>query len=243
MKVLGIIPARYNSSRFPGKPLIDLKGKPMIQRVYEGAKKSTLIDKLIVATDDERILQCVLSFGGEAVMTSEQHTTGTDRCGEVAAQFPEYDVIINIQGDEPLVDFRQLEELIRLFDAPETQIGTLGIRLTEKEDLYNENRIKIVLNHKNQALYFSRSAVPNTAKYKGNAFEEGLFLRHIGLYGFRRTVLKEIIRLETTQLEALESLEQLRWLYYGYTIDVAETTIETPNIDTPEDIKKVLEFL
>lgn len=243
MKVLGVIPARYNSSRFPGKPLIDLKGKPMIQHVYEGAKKSTLIDRLIVATDDERIFQCVNSFGGEVVMTSAYHTTGTDRCGEVAAQFPEYDVIINIQGDEPLVDFRQLEELIRLFEDVDTQIGTLGIQLTDEEDLYNENRIKIVLNHKNQALYFSRSAVPNTAKYKGDAFQEGLFLRHIGLYGFKKTVLQEIIRLKITQLETLESLEQLRWLYYGYTIDVAKTTIETPNIDTPEDIEKVLGFL
>ncbi len=243
MKVLGIIPARYSSSRFPGKPLIDLKGKSMIQRVYEGTAKSSLIDKLIVATDDERIYDHVKSFGGNVMMTSADHTTGTDRCGEVAHQFPDYDVIINIQGDEPLVDYRQLEELIQLFENPLTQIGTLGIQLTDKNDLTNENRIKIVLNHKNQALYFSRSAIPNNQKYKGNAFSEGLFLRHIGLYGFRRDVLMELINLKITSLETIESLEQLRWLYYGYTINVAKTTIETPNIDSPEDIELVLKFI
>lgn len=243
MKVLGIIPARYGSSRFPGKPLIDLKGKSMIQRVYEGVLKSTLIDKLIVATDDERIYNHVQEFGGEVMMTSNAHTTGTDRCGEIAEKFPEHDVIINIQGDEPLVDYRQLEELIRLFTNESTQIGTLGIQLVEREDLTNENRIKIVLNHENKALYFSRSAIPNTQKYKGKALEEGLFLRHIGLYGFRREVLMKIIHLPITSLETLESLEQLRWLYYGYSISVAITTIETPNVDVPEDVEKVMRYL
>jgi 3-deoxy-manno-octulosonate cytidylyltransferase (CMP-KDO synthetase) len=243
VKVLGIIPARYSSSRFPGKPLIDLKGKSMIQRVYEGTAKSSLIDQLIVATDDERIYDHVKSFGGKVMMTSSDHTTGTDRCGEVAHQFPDYDVIINIQGDEPLVDYHQLEELIQLFENPNTQIGTLGIQLTDKADLTNENRIKIVLNHKNQALYFSRSAIPNNQKYKGNAFLEGLFLRHIGLYGFRRDILMELINLKITSLETIESLEQLRWLYYGYIINVAKTTIETPNIDSPEDIELVLKFI
>lgn len=243
MKVLGIIPARYDSSRFPGKPLIDLKGKSMIQRVYEGVLKSTLIDKLIVATDDKRIYDHVQEFGGEVMMTSKKHTTGTDRCGEVSKLFPDFDVVINIQGDEPLVDYRQLEELINLFKKSETQIGTLGIRLTDSEDLKNENRVKLVLNHQNNALYFSRSEIPNTIKYKKNALEESAYLRHIGLYGFRRTILMEIICLGITKLETLESLEQLRWLYYGYTIKVAETTIETPNIDTPEDVEKVLAYL
>lgn len=243
MKVLGVIPARYNSSRFLGKPLIDLKGKSMIQRVYEGVSKSSLIDKVIVATDDERIFQHVQSFGGMVMMTSSEHTTGTDRCGEVAEKFPEYDVVINIQGDEPLVDYRQLEELIHLFDTEQTQIGTLGIILNSVNELNNENRIKIVLNHQNQALYFSRSAIPNTAKYKADALGEGHFLRHIGLYGFRRNVLMEVIKLPITMLETLESLEQLRWLYYGYTINVAQTTIETPNIDTPEDVENVMRLL
>lgn len=243
MKVLGVIPARYNSSRFPGKPLIDLKGKSMIQRVYEGASKSSLIDQLVVATDDQRIFEHVRSFGGEVMMTSDLHTTGTDRCGEVAQKYPLHDIVINIQGDEPLVDYRQLEELINLFQDTQTQIGTLGIPLTDKEDLHNENRIKIVLNHQNKALYFSRSAIPNTQKYKHDALEEGLFLRHIGLYGFRRDILMEVVQLELTKLETLESLEQLRWLYYGYSINVAKTNIETPNIDTPEDIEKVLAYL
>src|SRR5690554_5701403 len=168
----------------------------MIQRVYEGAVKSSLIHKLIVATDDKRIYDHVINFGGEVMMTSTEHTTGTDRCGEVANKYPEYDVIINIQGDEPLVDYRQLEQLIQLFENSHTQIGTLGIQLTDESDLSNENRIKIVLNRQNQALYFSRSAIPNAQKYKGNAFVEGLFLRHIGLYGFRRDVLMELIHLD-----------------------------------------------
>lgn len=243
MKVLGVIPARYSSSRFPGKPLIDLKGKSMIQRVYEGAKKSTLIDKLVVATDDERILNHVKAFGGEVVMTSEMHTTGTDRCGEVAKLYPDFDVVINIQGDEPLVDYRQLEDLIRLFENDNTQIATLGITLNALEDLANENRIKMVLNHQNEALYFSRSSIPNTQKYKADAFAEKVFIRHIGLYGFRANILNEIIQLPITTLETLESLEQLRWLFYGYKIKVAMTTIETPNIDTPEDVDQVLKFI
>lgn len=215
----------------------------MIQRVYEGVKKSSLIDKVIVATDDKRISDHVQAFGGTAIMTSAEHTTGTDRCGEVAEKLPDYDVIINIQGDEPLVSYRQLEELIRLFDNEKTQIGTLGIKLNAAEELTNENRIKMVLNNQNQALYFSRSAIPNTAKYKTDALAEGHFLRHIGLYGFRRNVLMEVIKLPITSLETLESLEQLRWLYYGYTINVAQTIIETPNIDIPEDVENVMRLL
>lgn len=243
MKVLGIIPARYDSSRFPGKPLIDLAGKTMIQRVYEGVQKSTLIDKVIVATDDERIFQHVKSFGGLVEMTSLGHTTGTDRCGEVAAKYPDYEVVINIQGDEPLVDYRQLEGLIRLFEENDTQIGTLGIQLLDKDELANENRVKLVLNHVNEALYFSRSTIPNTDKYKKDALDEGVFVRHIGLYGFRSTILQELVQLQSTHLEELESLEQLRWLYYGYKIKVALTEIETPNIDVPEDIEKVMKHL
>jgi len=243
VKVLGIIPSRYQSSRFPGKPLVDLLGKSMIQRVYEGVKKSQLIDEVIVATDDQRIFDHVQHFGGKVIMTSATHSTGTDRCGEVSSQFTDYDVVINIQGDEPLVDYRQLEQLIHLFDDPTTQIGTLGIRSVDAATLKNENRIKIVLNHRNEALYFSRSAIPNTQKYKKDALAERVFLRHIGLYAFRRSILEEVTQLAPSHLEDLESLEQLRWLYYGYRIKVAETTIETPNIDTPEDIETVLKKL
>ena len=243
MKVLGIIPARYASSRFPGKPLIDLKGKTMIQRVYEGAKKSTRITEVIVATDDQRIYDEVVRIGGKAMMTNENHPSGTDRCAEVAANFPEMDVVINIQGDEPLVDFRQLDQLIDAFENPKTDIATLGNLTLTHEDVENPNRIKVVVNAKNTALYFSRSAIPNSYHSKGNPLENYPYMRHIGLYAYRSSVLKELTKLEPTSLEKIESLEQLRWLYYGYTIQMVETSIETPNIDVPEDVEKVLAFL
>ena len=243
MKVLGIIPARYGSSRFPGKPLIDLKGKTMIQRVYEGAKKSTLLSDVIVATDDQRIVDEVKRFGGNVLLTKESHPSGTDRCGEIASQYTDIDVIVNIQGDEPLVDYRQLDALISAFDDAQTKIATLGIKDVTLEDINNTNRIKIVVDHIQNALYFSRSAIPNFANSKGNPLEMYPFFRHIGLYAYRASVLKELVELQPTKLETIESLEQLRWLYYGYSIRVVETTIETPNIDVPEDVKKVIEFL
>lgn len=243
MKVLGIIPARYASSRFPGKPLIDLKGKSMIQRVFEGAKKSTRITEVIVATDDQRIFDEVQRFGGKVMMTNENHPSGTDRCAEVASHFPDMDVVINIQGDEPLVDYRQLEQLIDAFIEPKTDIATLGNLSLTQEDVDNPNRIKVVVNAKNSALYFSRSAIPNSYHSKGNPLEKYPYMRHIGLYAYRSTVLQELTKLEPTALEKIESLEQLRWLYHGYSIQLVETTIETPNIDVPEDVEKVLEFL
>jgi 3-deoxy-manno-octulosonate cytidylyltransferase (CMP-KDO synthetase) len=243
MHIVGIIPARFASSRFPGKPLIDLKGKTMIQRVYEGASKSDLIQDLIVATDDERIYNEVKRFGGKVVLTSPNHQTGTDRCAEVVNQLEEADVIINIQGDEPLVDFRQLNQLIEFFKSDEVKIATLASRKITLEDLQNPNRIKVVVDHCHRAVYFSRSAVPNAANLKEDALTFYPYLRHIGLYGFRTDTLKEITQLAPTLLEQTESLEQLRWLYHGYAIHVVETAYETPNIDTPDDIAKVLEFL
>jgi len=243
MKVLGVIPARYASSRFPGKPLIDLAGKTMIQRVYEGTKKSSLISEVIVATDDQRIFDEVIRFGGKAIMTKEAHPSGTDRCAEVALQFPEMDVVINIQGDEPLVDFRQLNQLIEAFSNTETQIATLGNYSLTWEDVENPNRIKVVVNAEGRAMYFSRSAIPNGHHSTGNPLEKYPYMRHIGLYAYRFQVLQELTNLKPTALEKIESLEQLRWLYYGYSIQMVETTIETPNIDVPEDVEKVLEFL
>ncbi len=243
MHVVGIIPARFASSRFPGKPLIDLKGKSMIQRVYEGASKSELISELIVATDDERIHNEVIRFGGKVVMTSPNHQTGTDRCAEVLNQMNNADVVINIQGDEPLVDYRQLNQLIEVFQSDEVKIATLASRKITLEDLQNPNRIKVVVDKNHRAIYFSRSAVPNAVNLKEDALTFYPFLRHIGLYGFRTDVIKEITLLSPTLLEQTESLEQLRWLYYGYSIHVVETAIETPNIDTPEDVIKVLELL
>ena len=243
MKVLAVIPARYASSRFPGKPLIDLKGKTMIRRVYEGVKRSALISDVIVATDDQRIEQEVKSFGGKCMMTSAGHPSGTDRCGEVAAQFSEMDVVINVQGDEPLVDHLQLEQLLHAFNDPETEIATLASRNITLEDLDNPNRIKVVQDGRGNAMYFSRSCIPNHYHSQGNPLENYPYLRHIGLYAYRRATLLKLTNLEATPLERAESLEQLRWLYHGYSIKVVHTEIETPNIDVPEDVDKVLAAL
>ena len=239
MKVLGIIPARYNSSRFPGKPLVDLKGKSMIQRVYEGAKKSNMLDRLIVATDDNRIVDEVIRFGGEVTMTKSTHTSGTERCAEISNKLKEYDIIINIQGDEPLVNSNQLDQLIDVFKDKKIQIATLGIETSEIKEIENSNRIKIVCDVNNNAMYFSRSVIPfNREKHINQNY-----LRHIGLYAYRSNTLQEICEIAPSEIEKTESLEQLRWLYYGYTIYVLETDIETPNIDSPDDLKAVIKLL
>jgi 3-deoxy-manno-octulosonate cytidylyltransferase (CMP-KDO synthetase) len=215
----------------------------MIQRAYEGAKRCTLFEEVIVATDDQRILDVVLSFGGKAMMTSQSHPSGTDRCAEVASAYSQMDVVVNIQGDEPLVDFRQLEQLIKAFEDRDTQIATLGNKSVSMDDLLNPNRIKIVVNNADEAIYFSRSPIPNFHHAKQEPLSAYPYLRHIGLYAYRSDILSELTALEPTALELTESLEQLRWLYYGYSIKVVETTIETPNIDVPEDVQKVLNLL
>lgn len=242
MKAVGIIPSRYSSSRFPGKPLIDLKGKTMVQRVYENASKASLLNEVIVATDDERIYNHVLGFGGKVMMTSSEHASGTDRCGEVAEKV-EAEIIINIQGDEPLVNPIQLDSLLKAFKDTSVQIATLGSPNITEEDITNPNRVKIVTDTFNNALYFSRSAVPNDFHFKDDSREFYPFLKHIGLYAYRKSCLQELVRLHPTKLEQVESLEQLRWLYYGYSIRVIETKIETPNIDVPEDLEKVLKLI
>lgn len=243
MKVLGVIPARYGSSRFPGKPLIDLKGKSMIRRVYEGAGQSNLITELIVATDDDRIVDEVKWFDGNVMMTSEHHRSGTDRCGEVASNYTDVDVVINIQGDEPLVDPKQLDSLLKAFEDPDVQIATLGIQDKSEETRNNDNRIKLVKDVNGDALYFSRSAIPHTDRASDPVLQQMELLRHIGVYAFRRETLLKLIELPVTALEQVESLEQLRWMFHGYKVRVVETTIETPNIDAPEDIKEVLNRL
>lgn len=242
-KVLGVIPARFESSRFPGKPLIDLKGKTMIQRVYEGASKSKLLSQVIVATDDQRIVDTVKSFGGQVEMTDKNHPSGTDRCGEVLSRNTGYDIILNIQGDEPLVSAEQIDQLLSAFEDPKVQIATLGIAGVTEEDKQNPNRIKLVKNHNNDAFYFSRSAIPNEVNGSEAARKEFPFLRHIGLYAYRSDVLQQLVKLEKTKLEQIESLEQLRWLYHGFSIRIVETKIETPNIDVPNDLEKVLRYL
>ncbi len=235
MKKLAIIPSRYASSRFPGKPLIDLEGKTMIQRVYEGVLHSKIFNTVVVATDDQRIVDNVKSFNGEVVFTKTTHNSGTERCGEVIEQYPNADIVVNIQGDEPLVNAQQLKYLLSAFEDASVKIATLGSPKITPKEIQNTNRIKIVIDHQSDALYFSRSPVPfeqNNGTYP--------FLKHIGLYGFRAKTLRELVQLPPTELEKAERLEQLRWLYNGYKIRVVKTEIETPNIDTKEDVEIVL---
>lgn len=201
--------------------------------------KSHRIDQLIVATDDERIFNEVKRFGGEVMITSNTHSNGTERCNEVVSSFPDFDVVINIQGDEPLVQFEQLDTLLQVFEDASVEIATLGIKTNVIDEIDNPNRIKIVTDYQNNALYFSRSKIP----FERNSSENFSFLRHIGLYAFRTNTLREISHFPFSNLEEIESLEQLRWLYYGKKIKVVETEIETPNIDTPEDLQKVLQYL
>ncbi len=244
MKILGIIPSRYESSRFPGKPLIDIAGKSMIQRVYEQSLKSTLINELVVATDDQRIFDHVKSFGGNVMMTSNSHTSGTDRCGEVVKTYVDYDIIINIQGDEPLIRPEQLDELLIVFKNSDVKLATLIKKMTSIEDILNPNRIKVVLDKNKNGVYFSRSPIPFIANTnKGEWLNKADFWKHIGIYAWRSDVLSKLISLPKTELEQHESLEQLRWIYNGYKIATVETEIETPNIDAPEDLEKVLSLL
>ncbi len=215
----------------------------MIQRVYEGAAKSKMITDLVVATDDLRIHDHVLAFGGKSMMTSEEHSSGTDRCGEVAEKFDKADIVINIQGDEPLVQYQQIDQLLKAFERETVQIASLGISSTDHEEYTNTNRIKMVLNHLGEAMYFSRSPIPSLNNASEALKKDFSFVRHIGLYAYRKDVLLKLCSLEKTKLEAQESLEQLRWMYHGYRIQIVETDIETPNIDSPADLEEVLKHL
>ena len=243
MKFIGIIPARYASTRFPGKPLAMLGGKPVIQRVYE--QVTAVLGEAYVATDDERIFNAVTAFGGQAIMTRTDHKSGTDRIEEAATKLhTTADVIINVQGDEPFIQPSQIETLCRLFDAPETQIGTLGKRFESMEAAENPNSPKIVCDTRGFALYFSRSVIPFVRGCERSEwFAQFPFLKHLGIYAYRREVLKEITQLPQSPLEIAESLEQLRWLQNGYRIRVGETDVETVGIDTPEDLQRAEAFL
>lgn len=244
MRILGIIPSRYKSSRFPGKPLIDIKGKSMIQRVYEQAKQSELINELVVATDDDRIFNHVKSFEGNVIMTSTSHTSGTDRCGEVIEKYNDFDIVINIQGDEPLIRPQQLDDLLHVFKNSDVKIATLIKKMSDIKDVLNPNRIKVVLDKNKNGIYFSRSPIPFVAKYdKNDWLNNATFWKHIGIYAWRTDVLTQLVKLPKTELENIESLEQLRWIFNGYQIKTVETKIETPNIDTLEDLEKVLSLL
>lgn len=243
MKFMAIIPARYASTRFPGKPLAVLGGKTVIQRVYE--QVSSVLSEVYVATDDQRIYDCVEGFGGKAVMTREDHKSGTDRIEEAVEKIgTDADVIINVQGDEPFIQPSQVETLKHLFDAPETQIGTLGKLFESMEAVENPNSPKIVTDNRGFALYFSRSVIPYIRGIERNDwFGQYPFLKHLGIYAYRREVLAEVTRLPQSSLEKAESLEQLRWLQNGYRIRVGLTDVETIGIDTPEDLQRAEQFL
>ena len=242
MKVLGIIPARYASTRFPGKPLITIGGKTMIERVYTQCIKSDLTE-VIVATDDSRILLHVNTFG-KAVMTSNGHQSGTDRCHEVAKNLhEEFDYVVNVQGDEPFIDPNQINLLLAMLDM-ETQIATLIKKIENPEHLFNSNVVKVVKALSDHALNFSRSPIPHVrGKEEKDWLSNQSFYKHIGMYAYRTDILKELASLAQTQLEKVESLEQLRWLENGYIIRTAETDQETFGIDTPDDLKKAEEYL
>ena len=243
MKFMAIIPARYASTRFPGKPLAILGGKTVIQRVYE--QVSSVLNEVYVATDDERIFQAVEGFGGRAVMTRADHKSGTDRIEEAADHIGSAaDVIINVQGDEPFIQPSQIETLMHLFDAPETQIGTLGKPFESLEAVDNPNSPKIVTDTRGFALYFSRSVIPFIRGVdRQDWFGRYPFLKHLGIYAYRREVLRQVTALPQSSLEQAESLEQLRWLQNGYRIRVGLTDVETVGIDTPEDLSRAEAFL
>ncbi|PTR01369.1 3-deoxy-manno-octulosonate cytidylyltransferase (CMP-KDO synthetase) [Mucilaginibacter yixingensis] len=240
MKILGIIPARYASTRFPGKPLVDIDGKTMIQRVYEQAKKCSTLADVFVATDDQRIYDHVLSFGGKVVMTSDQHPSGTDRCAEVAAQHPEYEVVINIQGDEPYIDPEQISKLTACFAEPGTQLATLIKQIDTTEELYNFATPKVIINKNWEAIYFSRSPIPHVRGQEPQHWlYHNTYYKHIGIYGYKSDVLQQITKLPVSSLEKAESLEQLRWIENGYRIKVAETDLETFAVDIPADLDRL----
>ena len=241
MKILGIIPARFESSRFPGKPLADIAGKSMIQRVYDQCLKSASLDRLIVATDDFRILEHVKGFGGDAVMTADHHKSGTDRCNEVATLFPQFDICINIQGDEPMIDPLQIDLLCGCFQDESAELATLIKKITLQNELFNPNTPKVIIDKDMEAVYFSRSTIPFLRNVnQDNWLDHHTFYKHIGIYGYRSSILSEIAKLAVSTLEKAESLEQLRWLENGYKIKVAITEMESQAIDTPGDLQDLL---
>ena len=246
MNFVGIIPARYASTRFPGKPLAILGGKPVIQRVYE--QVATVLNDVYVATDDKRIYNTVKSFGGNAIMTSANHKSGTDRVEEAVNKInKQFDVVINIQGDEPFIHESQIKTICDCFSDPETMIATLGKKKKKKEsikDLENPNSPKVICDNNGFAMYFSRNVIPYLRNIeKKHWIENYTYLKHIGLYAYRSNVLADITQMPQSSLELAESLEQLRWLQNGYRIKVGITNVETIGIDTPDDLEKAELFL
>lgn len=240
---LGIIPARFASTRFPGKPLAMLGDKPMIQWVYERA--SSLFEHLLVATDDQRIYDSVQHFGGQVQMTAPEHNSGTERCAEAASLYEQrsglkFGHVVNIQGDEPLIQAEQLQTLIDCMQAPGTGIATLIRPLKALEDLRNPNVVKVVVDNSFRALYFSRAPIPHVRNSgDGQNPSSFPFYTHIGLYAFRRDILEQLVTLSPSALEQAESLEQLRWLEHGITIRTAVTHLPSLGVDTPADLEEI----
>ena len=244
MKILGIIPARWGSTRFPGKALADIGGIPMVVRVWQQAKQCAAISDVIIATDHEDIAEAATKAGANICMTSSHHPSGTDRCAEaLMLQKTKYEYVINIQGDEPFIDPQQISSLAALLDG-ETQLATLIKRICHSEDLFSPNVVKAVTNTKCEALYFSREPIPHLRNIpRSEWLEQHLWFKHIGIYAYRTDVLREITQLPQGWLENIESLEQLRWLEAGYKIRTAETQLESAGIDTPEDLERALRQL
>lgn len=247
MKKIAIIPARYASSRFPAKPLALLKGKPMVMWVYDAVKQSELFDRVIIATDDQRIESCVKTYGADVAMTSSELSCGTQRCEAVLSmlesQGEKYDLVVNVQGDEPLISSGQLAKVLELFDEEKCQIATLAKKIERLEELQSPNCVKLVKSDK-KAIYFSRSIIPFQREIKQEDYlQYHTYYKHIGLYGYRADVLHSIVRLQASLLETAESLEQLRWLENGFDISVAETEFESIGVDTPEDLERINEIL
>ena len=246
MKFIGIIPARYASSRFPGKTLITIKGKSMIQRVVQQALKCTALSEVVVATDNDLIAQHVKTFGN-VVMTSPDHMSGTDRCREALSlinkgQYTKDDVVVNIQGDEPFIQPLQIELLLRVFSTSKTQIASLYKRIERSEELFNENTVKVIVNNNNKAIYFSRLPIPFIRDIPRDQWINQVnYFKHIGMYGYRISALEHIGTLKQGILEKAESLEQLRWIENGMDIYMSETGMQHMAVDTPEDLKRILD--
>jgi 3-deoxy-manno-octulosonate cytidylyltransferase (CMP-KDO synthetase) len=244
MRILGVIPARYASTRFPGKPLVVIAGKTMIQRVYEQAKKCSLLESVYVATDDMSIFNHVLAFGGDVIMTGTQHRSGTERCHEIVASLEAkgifHDSVINIQGDEPFIEPDQIDQVAGTLSALDAEIVTLVRKITTVESLSDPNVVKVTLASDGKALYFSRSAIPFTrGKDQNEWLLSTAYYEHVGIYGYKTHVLGRIVSLPPSPLEMAESLEQLRWLENGFTIRTHVTEYESVSVDTPMDLLKI----
>lgn len=242
MNILGIIPARYGSTRFEGKPLALINGKMMIQRVYEQSKKAAMLTDVVVATDDRRIFDAVTGFGGRAVMTSPDHKSGTDRCREVIGKIgADYEAVINIQGDEPYINPQQINQIAELISDSDTQIASLCKPIRDIDELLSHNAVKVVMDKNGKALYFSRYTIPfqRNESDTGKWMQLSTYYRHVGIYAYKTSVLKEISELPQSVLEKSESLEQLRWLENGYSVRMGVTEFESFSVDVPDDIRKI----